>query len=85
MSATQEASPEIAALPAEAGQRVCLSGISWEAYEQLLESSGDAATTAVTLDDSTVFLVYGSGMGAPHHPAYWYSGLRGRFLRKVTV
>lgn len=56
-------------------------GQTW-AYEQLLESCGDAGTTSVVLDDRTVFLVHGSGMGAPHHPAYWYSGLRGRWIRK---
>ena len=63
-------------------------GCTW-AYEQLLESSGDAGSTSVVLDDHTVFLVHGSGMGPPHytsrgqpHAAYWYQGLRGHWIRR---
>jgi len=57
-------------------------GRTW-AYEQILESCGDAYTSSVVLDESTIFLVHGSGMGMPHHPAYWYGGLRGWWIRKL--
>ena len=64
-------------------------GLTW-AHEQLLESCGDSNTTSVVLDEQTVFLVHGSGLGLAHygqgihpHAGYWYAGLRGRYIRKV--
>lgn|GEM_PF-3452365 len=63
-------------------------GSTW-AYEQLLESCGDSNTISVVLDDETVFLVHGAGLGAPHyvqhlhpHAGYWYAALWGRWNRK---
>ena len=54
-------------------------GCTW-AYEQVLESSGDAGTTSVILDDHT--LLSRARLRHWAHPAYWYSGLRGRWIRK---
>jgi len=64
-------------------------GFTW-LYEMPLEPSGDVAMSGLVLDESTVFLVYGSATGDPYHfpngmpkGAYYYSGLRGRWVRKL--
>jgi BNR repeat protein len=65
-------------------------GLSW-LYEMPLEPSGDVAMSGVVLDEDTVFLVHGSATGDPYHfpngvpkDAYYYSGLRGRWVRKLS-
>ena len=56
-------------------------GRTW-AYEQPLDPPGDCAVSSVVLDERTVLVLHGTPTGPPHSPAYYYSGLRARFIRK---
>lgn len=57
-------------------------GRTW-AYEQPLDPPGDCAMSSVVLDEKTVLVLHSTPTGPPHSPAFYYSGLRARYIRKA--